>query len=152
MHEFTPEELQRELSYRFAHTSAWQQHPMLASVVLSSDHDPEQPCTATTLAELSIGEAAYSVFDASSVPPRSVGGQAVLVSARQFTGLLELAETFHAALEPPDDDPGARSDVERSDRLLRAERDHYRAELDRTLLLLLDAEQELARRQAETAT
>lgn len=152
VHEFTPEELQRELSYRFAHTSAWQQHPMLASLVLPEDHDPDRPCTATTLADLSIGQAAYSLFDAGSAPPGSLGAQAVLVSAQQFTSLVDLAETYHATIDAHAEDPGARNDAERTDRLLRAERDHYRAELDRTLLLLLDAEQELARRRAETTT
>ena len=157
VHEFTPDELRRELSFRFRHVSAWQQHPMLASVVLLDDHDPEAPCTVTTLADLSIGEAAYSVFDASGGPQRPVPAQAVLVSAQQFTALVELVESYRAADEAGADDPAAGRDRTGADGLgrdgvLRAERDHYRAELDRTLLLLLEAEQELARRQDDART
>jgi len=151
IHEFTPDELQRELARRFAHASAWQQHSMLASVVIPDAHDPDAPSAATTLADLKMGEAAYSVFDASDAPLSPAAAHAVLVSAQQFTALLDLVESYRAALEDPDHDPATRGDGSRTSQLLRAERDHYRAELDRTLLLLLEAEQELARRQGGIA-
>ena len=128
---------------------------MLASVVLRTSHDPEAPCTVTTLARPLDARGAYSVFDASGGPSSWPGRHAVLVSGRQFTALVELVESYRAA-------PGRRSKTRRGARTGRAtdgprarrrlrgaERDHYRAELDRTLLLLLEAEQELARRQKD---
>ncbi|HEV3212019.1 MAG TPA: class I SAM-dependent methyltransferase [Acidimicrobiales bacterium] len=151
VHEFTPDELRRELSHRFPNIAAFQQHTMLASVVVPEAHDPDASCATTTLADLTITAAAYSVFDASGVAPCPVAAQAVLVSGQQFTGLVALAETYRTALDAGGD-PGAESDGAVADRLLRLERDHYRAELDQALLLLLDAEQELARRQREPTT
>jgi SAM-dependent methyltransferase len=147
VHEFPPDELRRELLNRFRHASGWQQHPMLASVMRGEGH-VDEGFTVTTLAQLSMPEATYSIFDASDVPIGAPEPVAVLVSGRQFTGLVELTELLQANLEAlARAAPLALPDLPTvTARFVTAERDHYRAELDRTLLLLLDAEQELARR------
>jgi ubiquinone/menaquinone biosynthesis C-methylase UbiE len=147
IHEFPPDELQRELLFRFGHATAFQQHPLLASVV-RDERDPDTPWATISLAQLSMPEAMYSVFDASDVPIEVTGSAAVLVSGRQFTGLVEMVESHQAEL----DHLGTKlqSEIDRvvaDAKLAGADRDHYRAELDRTLLLLMEAEQELARRQ-----
>jgi SAM-dependent methyltransferase len=147
IHEFTPDELQGELLKRFGHATPWEQHSMLASVLLTAG-DADALVTAISLARLSMAEAPYSVFDASDATCEPSSPIGVLVSGRQFTGLVGLVESYRAQLEELDGAP--RSELDRATaeaRLASAERDHYRAELDRTLLLLLEAEQELARRQ-----
>ncbi len=138
VHEFTPAELGRELARRFAHTVALGQHAMLSSVV-RTDGVPDAPWEVVTLAELSMQRATYSVFDASDAPLEATTPLVTLVSGRQFH---ELAEEVgrRAALE------GSNGAAVSADVLaLARERDHYRIELDRTLRLLLDAEQEVAR-------
>ena len=152
VHEFAPDELRRELLRRFRHASGWQQHPMLASVVRDEDDSDEQ-FAVTSLAHLSMSEATYSIFDASDAPIGAPEPVAMLVSGRQFTELVELVATYRAELEALARAP--RSEVEPATaiaRLVDPERDHYRAELDRTLLLLLEAEQELARRLGRSTT
>jgi SAM-dependent methyltransferase len=149
VHEFEPDELRRELLYRFRHASGWQQHPLLASV-MRDEGDLDEGFAVTTLAHLSMPEATYSIFDASDAPIGASEPVAVLVSAHQFTELVELVGTCRAEIEElaratrPELDPAAA--------VVGAERDHYRAELDRTLLLLLEAEQELARRLGRSTT
>jgi SAM-dependent methyltransferase len=150
IHEFTPDELRRELHKRFRYASGWQQHPMLASV-MRDEGDVDGRLAVTTLAHLSMSEATYSIFDASDAPVDVREPVAVLVSGRQFTELVELVGTYRAELEAQPDAP--RPLVEPApggDHHVRSERDHYRAELDRTLLLLFEAEQELARRLGQT--
>jgi SAM-dependent methyltransferase len=150
VHEFAPDELRRELRVRFRHAAGWQQHAMLASVMRGEDDDGER-FAVTTLAHLSMQEAPYSIFDASDAPIGAPGPEAVLVSGRQFAALVEQAETHRAALESlgsgalTDQPSGAAA-------LVSAERDHYRAELDKALLLLFEAEQELARRLGRDTT
>jgi ubiquinone/menaquinone biosynthesis C-methylase UbiE len=148
IHEFVPDELRGELLGRFRHALSWQQHVLLASV-LRDESGRDSRSGTTTLAQLSMPEATYSVFEASDAPIDPPEPVEVLVSGRQFTALVELFEATQAQLELKD--VVRRSDVDRAIAeadLVRGERDHFRAELDSTLLLLLEAEQELARRQA----
>jgi ubiquinone/menaquinone biosynthesis C-methylase UbiE len=152
VHEFAPDELRRELLARFRHATGFQQHPMLASVV-RDEGDSHERFAVTTLAQLSMPEATYSIFDASDAPIEAPEPVAVLVSGRQFTELGEMVGTFGAELEILAH--ASRSEVDAATavaQLVGAERDHFRAELDRTLLLLLEAEQELARRLGRSST
>lgn len=152
VHEFEPEELRRALLDRFGHVSGWQQHPMLASV-MRDEGDLDAHFAVTTLANLSMQEATYSIFDASDAPVEAPDPVAVLVSGRQFTELVELVGTYRAQLEALANAPRPQVvPTSVAAQLVGAERDHYRAELDRTLLLLLDAEQELARRLGQSST
>lgn len=151
IHEFVPEELRGALGERFVHVTGWQQHPMMASALVRDDELDARSAAVSTLVELSMQSAMYSVFDASDSPTPSPAPVVTLVSARQFAGLVELLEELQARLD------AATATVVHDDqadlvRLLGAERDHYRSQLDRVLLLLLDAEQELARRQDPSET
>ena len=146
VHEFPPDELRHELLYRFRCVSGWHQHAMLASV-LRNERDADDRFAVTTLANLSMPEATYSVFDASDARIDTSEPDAVLVSGRQFVALVDQVETYRAELERLDRLPLAQVEQAIAEaQSVRDERDHYRAELDRTLLLLLEAEQEVARR------
>jgi len=141
VHEFHPEELRAELSERFRHATVWQQHSMLASVLLSDDVPPDAPrYDVANLASLSMDTATYSVMDASDAAIPAASPMAALVSGRQFAEMADQLEAQRDLIVPLED--RALDAV----RVAGAERDHYRTELDRTLLLLMEAEQELAKR------
>jgi 2-polyprenyl-3-methyl-5-hydroxy-6-metoxy-1,4-benzoquinol methylase len=143
VHEFRPEELRAELSDRFRHATVWQQHAMLASVLVSSDVPPDVPSyDVANLARLSMAAATYSVMDASDAAMEPAAPLAALVSGRQFAEMAEQLEAQRDHLSMPEENDRALEAV----RVASAERDHFRSELDRTLLLLLEAEQELAKR------
>lgn len=170
VHEFEPEELRVELARRFTRTRLWLEHAHLAATVSSVDATPVVDARKVLmLVHPSVDTTVYGIVVASDDDLPDLRGVAVMTTSRQFDELVaERAEFLrdheriveertrligeHGRAHAEANRLAAENTVLRSElialeeRLRRAESrlDATLVDRDQTLLMLLEAEQELS--------